>query len=216
MAEADTSAREATAATVAFVTTEHFTLQGARSQTVSESTGRASIFLAAVSGGLIALGLMATAVHMDTAFYAFALALLPTLAFVGLVTFDRVLQNGLEDLMYASRIERLRCFYFDHAPELDAYLLSMPPGRRRVIEGLTAGPWQSFLTIAGMIAVITSVLTGASVALLVAVVTDHSVAGALVTGGATAVAALAAMMRYQHAAWIRLRRQDQAAGDPLC
>ena len=33
-------------AAVTFVTTEHFTLQGARSSTISESTGRASVFLA--------------------------------------------------------------------------------------------------------------------------------------------------------------------------
>jgi hypothetical protein len=43
-------------AAVTFVTTEHFTLQGARSSTISESTGRASVFLGAVSGGLIASG----------------------------------------------------------------------------------------------------------------------------------------------------------------
>jgi hypothetical protein len=48
-------------AAVAFVTTEHFTLQGARSQAISESTGRASISLVSVSGGLVALGLVATA-----------------------------------------------------------------------------------------------------------------------------------------------------------
>ena len=57
------------AAAVSFITTEHFTLQGARSQTVSESTSRASMFLASVSGGLVALGLVATATHVDTAFY---------------------------------------------------------------------------------------------------------------------------------------------------
>ena len=39
-------------AVISFVTTEHFTLQGARSSTISESTGRASMFLSAVSGGL--------------------------------------------------------------------------------------------------------------------------------------------------------------------
>ena len=33
-------------AVVTFVTTEHFTLQGARSSTISESTSRASVFLA--------------------------------------------------------------------------------------------------------------------------------------------------------------------------
>src|SRR3954454_8997419 len=123
MADADPPAAGApTAAVVAFVTTEHFTLQGARSQTVSEATGRASIFLASVSGGLVALGLVATAAHVGTAFYVFGLILLPTLAFVGFVTFERVLQTGIEDRGYAQRIARLRGYYFDNAPELTPYL----------------------------------------------------------------------------------------------
>ena len=78
--------------------------QGARSATISESMGRASMFLAAVSGGLVALGLVATASEVGTACYAFGLLLLPTLAFVGLVTFERVLQFGVEDYGYARRI----------------------------------------------------------------------------------------------------------------
>ena len=43
-------------AAVTFVTTEHFTLQGARSSTIAEATGRATMFLGTVSGGLVALG----------------------------------------------------------------------------------------------------------------------------------------------------------------
>jgi hypothetical protein len=43
-------------AATAFVTTEHFTLQGARASTISKSIGRASMFLASLSGGLVALG----------------------------------------------------------------------------------------------------------------------------------------------------------------
>ena len=39
----------------AFATTEHFNLQTARALTVSEANGRASIYLAALSGNLIAL-----------------------------------------------------------------------------------------------------------------------------------------------------------------
>jgi hypothetical protein len=81
-------------AAVTFATTEHFTLQVARGSTIAESTGRATMFLGAVSGGLIALGLIATASRVGTAFYAFGLVLLPTLAFTGLVTFERVLQSG--------------------------------------------------------------------------------------------------------------------------
>src|SRR4249919_4173134 len=81
-------------AAVTFLTTEHFTLQGARSSTIAEATGRATMFLGAVSGGLVALGLIATAAGVRTAFYAFALILLPTLALMGLATFNRVLESG--------------------------------------------------------------------------------------------------------------------------
>ena len=135
-----------------------------------------------------------------------ALTLLATLAFVGLVTFDRVLQNRLEDLNYANRIALLRAFYFEIAPELDAYLLSVPPEERLIIQGLPEGLWQNFVTVAGMIAVITSVLAGASVALLVAVVANHSLAAALAAGGAVTIAALVAMMRRQYSAWTQLRQ----------
>lgn len=94
-------------AAVTFVTTEHFTLQGARAATIAESTSRATMFVGSVSAGLVALGLIATAARMGTAFYAFGLVLLSTLSFVGLVTFQRVLQSGIEDYGYAERIARL-------------------------------------------------------------------------------------------------------------
>ncbi|MEP7023614.1 MAG: hypothetical protein ABJB47_07335 [Actinomycetota bacterium] len=190
-------------AAVTFVTTEHFTLQGARSTTISESTGRASVFLGAVSGGLIALGLVATATRTGVAFYAFGLILLPTLAFMGLATFDRVLQSGIEDYGYARRIAQLRGYYFDHAPELGGYLLSVPPAERLNILGLRAGRWQGFLTVAGMVAVITAVLTGSAAGLLAAVVSGHSMAAALAVGVVAAAAALTGLMRYQHSAWVR-------------
>jgi hypothetical protein len=136
-------------AAVTFVTTEHFTLQGARSSTISESTGRASVFLGAVSGGLIAFGLVATAAKTGAAFYMFGLILLPTLAFVGLATFHRVLQSGIEDLGYARRIAQLRDYYLDHAPELAGYLPS--PEEPLPHPGLGIGLWQQFLTVAGMV-----------------------------------------------------------------
>jgi hypothetical protein len=64
-----------------------------------------------VSGGLVALGLVATAAHVGTAFYGFGIVLLPTLTFVRLVAFERALQSGVEDHGYAVRIARLRTFY---------------------------------------------------------------------------------------------------------
>jgi hypothetical protein len=206
-------------AAVTFATTEHFTLQVARGSTIAESTGRATMFLGAVSGGLIALGLIATASRVGTAFYAFGLVLLPTLAFTGLVTFERVLQSGIEDLRYARRIALLRGYYLDEAPELTPYLLSVveqrqtdlpqpPPDagvkqHRLQVQGLSGGAWQGYRTVAGMVAVITAVLAGSALGLLTAIVSAHSLAVALAAGGAAAVATLAALTRYQASAWKR-------------
>jgi hypothetical protein len=46
---------ERPASALSIITTEH-RLGASRSATISESTGRASLFLGAVSGGLVALG----------------------------------------------------------------------------------------------------------------------------------------------------------------
>jgi hypothetical protein len=177
---------------VTFVTTENFVLQGAPAATIAESTGRATMFLASVSGGLVALGLVATASRVGTAFYAFGLVLLPTLALVRLVTFERVLQSGIEDLGYARRIALLRGYYFDNAPELIPYLLNVPPAKRLRAQGLMVGFWQGFRTVAGMIGVITAVLAGSTVALIAILVSDHSLAAALISGAVVALAALVA------------------------
>jgi hypothetical protein len=192
---------------ISLATTEHFALQGARAATISESTGRASMFLSAVSGGLVALGLIATATRVGTAFYAFGLALLPTLTFVGLVTFERVLQSGIEDHDYARRISRLRAYYFDVAPELAPYV----PAARTLqdvlhTERLTRR--QGYRTVAGMVAVITAVLAGATVALLAAVVSSHSLPAALSAGVAVAIVTLVGLMEYQRAAWSRYESQS--------
>jgi hypothetical protein len=199
MSEPTNAAGEPRASAVSFVTTEHFTLQGARSQTIAESTGRASMFLASVSGGLVAWGLVATATSTGGGFFAFGLVLLPTLAFVGLVTFERTLQSGIEDLGYARRIARLRAYYFDNAPELMPYLLSIEPERRLRVQGLAGGYFQEFRTVAGMVAVITAVLVGAEAGLAVIWVFDAP-AASFAAGGVVALGSLFAMMKYMGSA----------------
>jgi hypothetical protein len=200
---------EPRSATVAFVTTEHFTLQGARASTIAESTGRATMFLGAVSGGLIALGLVATATRLGTAFYAFGLVLLPLLAFVGVVSFERTLQSGIEDYGYARRIARLRAYYFDQAPELLSYMLSVPPTQRLPELGLPRSRWQGWRSIAGMVAVITGALAGSAAGLLAAVASNHSLAAALSAAAAVGIAIVWTLMRRQVAAW------TQASSAPL-
>jgi hypothetical protein len=173
------------------------------------------MFLGAVSGGLVALGLLATATKVGAAFYAFGLIILPTLAFVGLVTFDRVLQSGIEDHGYARRIARLRGYYFEQAPELTGYLLSVPPAGRLQVQGLRGGLWQGFLTVAGMVGLITAVLTGSAAGLLAGIVAGHSLVTAIAAGAVVAGAVLAGLMRYQRSSWKRVSAATLFPGEDL-
>jgi hypothetical protein len=193
---------------VNFVTTEHFALQSARAATIAESTGRATMFLTAASGGLIALGLVATATGVGTAFYAFGLVLLPTLAFVGLVTFERALQIGLEDYQLMRRIALLREYYFREAPELQQFLVSIPLSQVLTSGSLLTGrgqlfAGQSFRTVAGMVGVITAVLAGATAGLIATAASSHSLAAALISGVAVALVATTLLMRFQVRAYRR-------------
>jgi hypothetical protein len=196
-------------AAVTFVTTEHFVLQGARAATIAESNGRANMFLAAVSGGLVALGLVATASSLGAAFFAFGLVLLPTLAFVGLVTFGRTLQSSIEDTEYGRRIALLRGYYFDHAPEIAPYVLRVARVEQLLMRPVPGDRWQGYRTVAGMIAVITAVLAGSTAALAAILIFDHSLAAAVISGAAVALPVLFAMIRYQDMTW------ERAATDPL-
>jgi hypothetical protein len=56
-------------------------------------------------------------------FYAFALILSTVLAFVGVVTFLRLVQCSIEDIAYPHRIGRLCDFYVRLSPEVEPYVL---------------------------------------------------------------------------------------------
>jgi hypothetical protein len=62
-----------------------------------------------------------------------------------------------------------------------------------------------------MVSVVTSVLAGASAAVLVVVVSDHSLAGALVAGAVVMAAVLGAMIRHQNVASTGLRTRSERA-----
>jgi hypothetical protein len=188
---------------VSMATTEHFNLQTARAATISEANGRASIYLAAVSSNLIALAFIGQMSLLGTAFYAFSLLLLPVLAFVGVVTFQRLVQSSLEDIAYAQRIARLRHLYVALAPELEQYLLvtrgrpgeSLPHGGR-----LGPSRWQLALTTAGMVSIVNSVVIGASAGLVVAALGAASLAVTLAAGGVVGALALEVHRTHQRRA----------------
>jgi hypothetical protein len=171
-----------------FATTEHFNLQTARALTVSEANGRASIYLAALASNLIALAFIGQMSLLGTAFYAFALILLPVLAFVGTVTFLRLVQSSVEDMAYAHRIALVRSYYLRVSPELEPYLVVLR-GTRAAPFHEAPGAWQLTLTAAGMVAVVNSVVVAACAGLVLVAAGIHSLAipvavGAVVGAGA--------------------------------
>ena len=81
--------------------------------TIAEANGRSSLFVGAVSSGLIALTFVGQISHLGTAFFVFSLVVIPTLVFMGLITFVRVLQAGSTDFMLARGVNRIRHLYLE-------------------------------------------------------------------------------------------------------
>ena len=200
---------------VTVMTTEHFVLQTARSAGITETVGRAAIYLAAVSSGLIALAFVGQLSRLGDAFYVFGLVLLPTLAFVGVATFERAVRNGVEDVQMAGRINRIRQFYFDAAPQVARYLPPPGPDASWAIAraaGVSTPIWYQFLTIAGVLAVVDSVLIGGTIGLAVQAGTGALAASASV-GVITGAVVLAGHFARQRAVW-RAARQSASVPTP--
>ena len=193
-----------------FATTEHFNLQTARAVTVSEANGRASIYLAALSGNLITLAFVGQMSRLGATFYAFALILLPVLAFVGVVTFVRLVQSSIEDLAYAHRIALLRSFYLRVSPELEPYLVVARPAASAPAHGETLAPsaWQLTLTAAGMVAVVNSVVVAACAGLVLEAAGVRSLAIPVAVGAVIGAGAFTLQERHH-----RRARDSYSPGD---
>jgi hypothetical protein len=182
----DRSSEPVDSSLLTVLTTEHFTLQGARGSTISESSARAALYVGAVSSALIALGFLGQANRFGAAFDAFALVVLPTVYLLGLFTFVRLVQSSIEDLLYGRAINRIRSFYLRLAgAESRYFLLEGHDDVYGVLANMGIGRpsrWQLYLTLASMVAVVNSVIGGTTVA-LAARLLDASIAVSVLIGG---------------------------------
>jgi hypothetical protein len=194
------------AAAATFASTEHFNLETARASTVAEANGRALGFFAVLSSTLIALGFMGQMSRVGTAFYAFALVLLPAVAVVGALTFARLVQLTEANISFAQRIAQVRAYYLDVAPELRPYFTVLPAARPPAPDAR-----QLLLTVAGMVAFVNSGIVGAAAGILVAAVSSGDLALSLSAGIPAAVAALLVHVRGQLRARVLSSRQTMDA-----
>jgi hypothetical protein len=106
--------------------TEHWSLLASRSTAQSEVLSRIAILLTLVSAGLVSLALVGQATEFSDAFIAFAIGVLAFIVLVGLLTGIRVMNIGMEDLMYVVAMNRLRGAYVELDPGLDRILMASP------------------------------------------------------------------------------------------
>jgi hypothetical protein len=181
------------------LTTEHFTLQGARSQTASESASRASLYILSVSSTLVALGFIGQASQTGQTFDVFALTVLPTLYVLGAFTFVRIVECGVEDFRYGVAINRIRNYYKQIAgDQAKLFLLSGHDDGRGVFAnmGVPVEGRKQFFTFATVVAMVNSVVGGAAIAIALGAIADSSLGVAAGIGGVAAIISLAALLRF--------------------
>lgn len=195
-----------------FLTTEHFTLQGLRSGTISESNGRLGHYLSAVGSGIVALAFVADVSELGPVFLAFSVVIFPVLIFLGVMTLIRLLQVGITDARCVQAINRIRHFYLEVAPEAESYFsfphYDDPDAVQRTMMPFHPPDFlQGFASTPGPVIVINSVLGGVFASILAAGPTSLGPVSAIAIG--VFVFALAIVLHYQIAArvWPRETRE---------
>ncbi len=206
-----------------FLTTEHSALQSASATAVAEGSTRTNLFLITISGSLIALSFIGQISHLGLSFFVFALVLFPSLFFLGLVTFQRTVETGVQNIIYLRGMNRICHYYIETAPQLRKYFILsthddvqgalysmgfLNPGRRM---------WQSsMMTTGGMVAFINSVLAGMFVGMVFRLILNLFIAladndlpslfGSAAVGLVVFILSVFLHFRHQIRAWQQMNR----------
>jgi hypothetical protein len=184
--------------------TEHTNLQAARSATVFEANGRTTLFLGTVSSGIVALAFIGQISQMGTAFLLFALILLPSLIFIGIVTFIRVNQTGIEDMIAARGINRIRHYYAEAVPQVkDYFIMSAHDDMQGYLQNMggRVSIWQQFVSTGGLVGVINSILTAVFAGLFSFAISSAPLPVCIAVGVVIFVASITVYAWYQHWYW---------------
>ena len=188
-----------------FMTTEHSALQTARSSTIQEANGRASLFLTSVSSATVALAFVGQITQLSERFLLFGLILLPCVYFIGAVTFMRAVQVAIEDMVHARGIARIRHYYVELAPSMLRYLIhSIHDDYLGMLDDLNLKPsaWQSFMTTSGMVSVINGVIAAVFTGLVVEAVDGSTMAAPILLGIVAFVVSVFLFRRFQIRSWV--------------
>jgi hypothetical protein len=195
------------------LSTEHWSLLASRSLAWNESFTRAGMFLATLSGSIVALGLIAGIAGFDDAFFVFALVILPVDLFVGIGTWFRMAASNYHDAIAIAGMNRIRAGYLQIAPDLEPYFvmgvhddapgigrtMAVPPGTPAVVHLIAGTPT--------IVMVLNGVLAGAIVAIVL--IRTIALSPVPTVAGAAIAAALVIALEFQ-VARRNIRRGRQA------
>ena len=177
--------------------TEHWSLLATRSLTYTEMFSRVTIFLAILSGAVIALALIAQADHFGPTFITIAIPVLAIVLFAGIATIARLTALNRDDFRWVIAMNRLRHAYLELHPELEPHFTTSPHDnlggalQTLGIDDVTAvggvgSVFHLLQTLPGMLAVIVGAVAGA-IGALAALAVGSPPVGAVLTAPAVFV-----------------------------
>jgi hypothetical protein len=199
------------------LTTEHWSLLSTRTLGYQEMFSRATIFVAILSGTVVALALLAQATNFRREALWVALLLISVALFIGLATFVRSVAINYEDARWVTGMNLLRRAYLQIVPELEPFFVT---GHEPEDDGrsLSEGSPQrlvnlvySLTTTSGVVAALNSLLAGSLASDLGALSGGGTALNAALGVGVSLLSAVlhvryAARFRESHVPFVRRER----------
>lgn len=189
---------EPDSALLSALTTEHFVLQSAMNGTITEASGRSTLYVMALSSTLVALGFTA---DQEEVFSVFALSVLPVVFVLGCLSAIRLVDTSIESMQLLRGIARIRGHYRRLGPDAQR-LFAASQGRWPEAPSnepsLQLGAILAQMsTTAWMVALINNAVAGAIVTLAANRWLEADMETHLLLGAATAVALTAVFYAFQ-------------------
>ena len=176
---------------VQILTAELASLTAMRTQGQTEASSRTTMFIAALSGGIVAISFIAQATDFGPESTAFALMILPVVLFLGVTTFVRTVDISADDVRWVRAANSVRKGYITVEPAVDAYLVT---GRNDDLAGLEATltpgapphALYGLVTTPGVVAVIDASLAAAIAGIMLTLVVPAAGTAPILAVGAVA------------------------------
>ena len=195
------------------LTTEHWSLLSTRSLGYQEMIGRATIFVGIVSATVVAIALLAQATQFRRETLLVALLLLSVALFIGVTTFVRGVAINFEDARCVEGMNLLRRAYFTIVPELQPFFVTGHESNSERASLAHGSPQRfanlarSLTTTSGVVAALNSVIVGALVSDVGALVGVRLPLSAAI---GFAVSLVSAVAHVRYAARFRARHSPDA------